>query len=102
MSTNSILSFIAGAVVGALAALLLAPKSGEDLRADLAREARQDRDRLQKEYDHAVKEAHNRLDKIQADVKSTMEHVKTEAESTVSAAADSVENQNIDSAPTTA
>ncbi len=35
-SAGKILAFVAGAAVGAAAALLLAPKSGEELRGDIA------------------------------------------------------------------
>lgn len=71
MSANTILGFIAGVVVGALAALLLAPKSGEELRADMARQAQMERDRLQKEYKQVAGDLHDRMDKMQADVQTT-------------------------------
>jgi gas vesicle protein len=50
--------FIAGVSVGALTALLYASKSGEELRVELAQEARADQGRLQQEYARAVDEAH--------------------------------------------
>lgn len=80
MSTNTIIAFFVGAVAGAIAALMLAPKSGEDLRADLAREAQADRDRIMNEYNRANREMHSRLDKVQSDVQSTLEQVRGKAE----------------------
>ena len=49
-NTGSIIAaLLGGAIVGAMAALLLAPKSGEELRADVARIAREKAAHLNKE-----------------------------------------------------
>lgn len=80
MFVNSVVSFFLGVVVGVAAALLLAPKSGEELRADMGHQAQIERDRVQKEYHRAVGEVQERLDKVHADVQSTLDHVKEQAE----------------------
>ena len=49
-NTGSIIAaLLGGALVGAMAALLFAPKSGEELRADVARIAREQAAHLNKE-----------------------------------------------------
>ena len=49
-NTGSIIAaLLGGALVGAMAALLFAPKSGEELRADVARIAREKAAHLNKE-----------------------------------------------------
>ena len=49
-NTGSIIAaLLGGAIVGAMAALLFAPKSGEELRADVARIAREKAAHLNKE-----------------------------------------------------
>ena len=85
MSKNTSMAFLVGAVVGAIVALLFAPKSGEELRAELVSEARAERDQLQKEYAEVVEEVRQRLDKVQADVQTTLEHVKEQRETAVGA-----------------
>lgn len=85
MSSKEIVAFVLGAAAGIIAALLLAPKSGEDLRSQLAREAQQDRDRVQREYTKAVGDVHQRLDKVQADVQATLRHLREEAEEATAA-----------------
>lgn len=78
MESKAIVAFGIGVVVGAAAALLLAPKSGDDLRAELAREARVEREKLKDEYAKAAGEVHERLDKVQADMHATAERLKEE------------------------
>jgi gas vesicle protein len=79
---KEVIAFLVGAAVGAAAALLLAPKSGEELRMQLRDEARTDRERLRREYAQAVDEVQGRLDKVHADVQATLEHVQKQAEAT--------------------
>jgi gas vesicle protein len=67
---NTIVSFVIGAVVGAIAALLLAPQSGEELRARMRQEAEAERQRLQSQYEKGMQDLHGRMDKIQHDIQS--------------------------------
>lgn len=76
MSANTTLGFLVGVVVGAVASLLLAPKSGADLRADLAREAHERQERLQQQYDRATTEMQGRLDKLETSFQSTLEQAR--------------------------
>jgi len=83
MSTKLVISFVLGVVVGAAAALLLAPKSGEDLRLELRQEAVAERERLQKEYAQAQEQLHQRVDKMQSEVHERLEQVKERGETAV-------------------
>ncbi len=65
-----IFGFILGAAVGAIAALLYAPQSGEELRARIREEAELERQRLQAQYERGLKEMQARLDKVQQDVQT--------------------------------
>lgn len=91
MSVKTIIAFLMGTVVGAVAALMLAPKSGEDLRADMARQAQAERDRAMEEYKRTTSEIHSRLDKVQDDVQTTLNHVRGKAEEAADQAQEAVE-----------
>lgn len=65
-----LISFIVGAAVGAAAALLFAPSSGEDLRHHLHDVAEADRERMRSEYQRGMDELHTRVDKMSTDVGS--------------------------------
>ena len=67
---NTIVSFVIGAVVGGIAALLLAPQSGEELRARMRQEAEAERQRLQSQYEKGMQDLHGRMDKIQQELSS--------------------------------
>jgi gas vesicle protein len=49
---GTIFTFILGIAVGAVAALLLAPKSGEDLRADIAEGVSEGADQVRRKSEH--------------------------------------------------
>lgn len=69
------IAFVMGVVVGAIASLLLAPKSGEELRTELRQEASAERERARKEYAHAVEQVQQRVDKVQSDVQGMLAQV---------------------------
>lgn len=77
---NSIVSFILGALVGAAVALLYAPQSGEELRANLREEAQVERQRLQAQYEKSMKDLQERIDKIQGDVQSLLQQGEAQDE----------------------
>lgn len=58
--------FLGGAVVGAAAALLLAPKSGEELRQDLAGMAEDVKKRTQEYCEQVKQEVEKKVAKVQA------------------------------------
>lgn len=62
------IAFTVGVLVGAVAALMLAPESGEDLRTHLLEEGRREQERLKAEYEKNVAEIRGRLDKVQTDI----------------------------------
>lgn len=63
-----LISFFVGTAVGAAAALLLAPSSGEDLRQHLYDVAEADRERMRAEYQKGMQELQSRLDQISTEV----------------------------------
>ena len=58
--------FLGGAIVGAAAALLLAPKSGEELRQDLAGMAEDVKKRTQEYCEQEKQEVEKKVAKVQA------------------------------------
>ena len=68
-----IVGFVVGAVVGAAAVLMLAPSSGEDLRAQLRAKADASAQRFHADWQKGMEEMHTRMDKIQTDI-SQMHH----------------------------
>ena len=64
--------FLFGATVGALAALIMAPKSGEELRSDIQqRTTSLDMQRLQKSYEQGMAEVNKRLEQVQVQLKKS-------------------------------
>jgi len=62
--------FLFGATVGALAALIMAPKSGEELRSEIQqRTTSLDMQRLQKSYEQGMAEVNKRLEQVQVQLK---------------------------------
>ena len=64
------LSFLFGALVGAAVALLLAPSSGEELRANIKTQADTEYAKLQSEYQKGMQEMHDRMDKMSSELQS--------------------------------
>ena len=67
-----------GAALGAILALLFAPKSGVEFRADLQATAEQDKAKLQADWQDAMAKTHERLDQIQADLKKATQKAQGE------------------------
>ncbi len=66
---KDILYFIAGAAIGALFALFMAPKSGQELREDLQERANLDLQRLQLSYEQKLQDVNQRMEALQAQIK---------------------------------
>ena len=62
-----------GAAFGATLALLFAPKSGAELRADLQATAEKDKARLQEDWQAAMAKTNERVDKLKAELKAAQE-----------------------------
>ena len=74
--------FVLGAAVGAVAALMFAPKSGAELRAQLQTAAERDLERLQSEWEKGLQVTNEKVDKLQADLKQALQQVQGETEET--------------------
>jgi gas vesicle protein len=72
--------FLLGAAVGAVAALMFAPKSGAELRAQLQTTAERDLERLQSEWEKGLQATNEKVDKLQADLKQALQQAQSEAE----------------------
>ncbi len=70
------LSFLVGAVVGAVVALMFAPSSGEELRANIKTQADTQYARLQDEYQKGLQEMQVRMDKLSGDLQDMSSKVK--------------------------
>jgi gas vesicle protein len=73
LDMKMVLGFIAGVVVGAVAALMFAPSSGEDLRAQIRAEADARSQKFHADWQKGMDEMHARMDKMQTDI-SQMRH----------------------------
>jgi gas vesicle protein len=83
---NNIVSFILGAIVGAAVALLYAPQSGEELRANLREEAQVERQRLQAQYEKSMQDLQEAINRVQVDLQSLLQQVEEQEEETAETA----------------
>jgi gas vesicle protein len=65
-----VLSFALGAATGALVALLFAPSSGEELRANIKTQADTQYAKAQQEWQKATQELQTRMDKMSTDLQA--------------------------------
>ena len=74
-AVKEIVYFLLGAAVGATLALLFAPASGQELRANLQATAEKDTAKLQAEWQAAMAKTNERMDQMQADLKQALSRV---------------------------
>jgi gas vesicle protein len=72
--------FLLGAAVGAIFALLFAPQSGQELRANIQTTAEKDLGKLQAEWQTGMKKTQERLDQMQSDLKKALQQDEPEGE----------------------
>ena len=77
---SSIVSFLAGALVGAAVALLYAPTSGEELRYQIKSEADVRLEKLSADMDKAIAELQASADKTRADVMAYIDQLHGQEE----------------------
>ena len=65
-----IIGFIWGAMIGAAVALLYAPSTGEELRANIKTQADTQYAKMQEEWQNGINELQNRVDKISSDLQA--------------------------------
>jgi gas vesicle protein len=75
-----LLTFLSGVFVGAAAALLFAPMSGEELRTQLQEGAEAEFKRAQAEWHRASAELNTKVDEISQQLKTLIEQEEAEAE----------------------
>ena len=73
---KEIFYFLLGASVGAVVALLFAPQSGEELRANIQTTADKDWQRIQAEWQVGMEKTQARLDQMQSDLKQVLQKQK--------------------------
>ncbi len=76
-------SFLLETILGAVVALLFAPRSGEELRAQIRNEAQLERERLATQYEKGRQNLQNQVEKAKADVESRWRHGNSQPEETV-------------------
>ena len=69
---NFLSGMILGAAIGAVAALLFAPQSGAELRANLQEQAIAERERLQALLEQHMAELQPQIDKLQQDIQAVL------------------------------
>ncbi|KPK06582.1 MAG: hypothetical protein AMJ56_14380 [Anaerolineae bacterium SG8_19] len=67
-----------GAAIGAIIALLFAPESGQELRANIRATADKDLDKVQAEWQTAMAKTQERLDRMQADLNTALRRTQSE------------------------
>ena len=67
-----------GAAIGAIIALLFAPESGQELRADIRSTADKDLHKVQAEWQTALAKTHQRLDQMQADLNTALSRTQSQ------------------------
>ena len=75
--------FVLGVAVGAVAALMFAPSSGAELRAQIQTAAEKEAGRLQSEWQDGMEKTNEKLDKLQADLKQALQRAESQAEEAV-------------------
>jgi len=65
--------FLVGASVGAIVALLFAPQSGEETRANLQSTAEENWQKVRSELQAGMEKTQARLDQLQSDLKKVMQ-----------------------------
>lgn len=75
---NKLLYVISGMVIGAVAALLFAPSSGEELRARIGQEAEIEQKKLQVGYETNLQIVHDRIDSMHQDLAAKIQKTKQE------------------------
>jgi len=71
-----VLGFLFGTVVGAAVALLYAPSTGEELRANIKTQADTQYAKLQEDWQKGMQELHDRMDKMSGDLQEMTSNVK--------------------------
>lgn len=77
---NFLAGVVVGGILGAVAALLLAPQSGAELRASLQEQANVERQRLQERYEQEMGKMQAQLDSVHKDVQAMLEDAKKPGE----------------------
>ena len=75
---KAVFYLLLGAAIGAIIALLFAPESGQQLRADIRATADKDLQKVQAEWQTAMAKTHQRLDQIQADLNQALSRTQSE------------------------
>jgi len=73
------LSFLLGAAIGAVVALLFAPSSGEELRTNIKTQADTQYAKMQDEYQKGMQELHTKMDKMSSELQSMTSRSKEAA-----------------------
>lgn len=76
---KEVLIFLAGAIVGAAVALMYAPESGEELRAELKSQADAQYKRMQDEWEKGKAEMQTRMDQMSGELKDVAKRAQSEA-----------------------
>jgi len=70
---KAMLYFLYGAIAGAIIALLFAPQSGKETRANIQSTAEENWQKIQSEWQAGMETIHSRLDQVQSDLKQVQQ-----------------------------
>ena len=70
-------SFLLGAITGAVVALLYAPSSGEELRDQIQTTAQADMQRMREEWNRNLAQMQAQINKLNADATAYMEQMRS-------------------------
>lgn len=80
---SSVISFVLGLIVGAVAALLFAPSSGEELRAQIKSEAEVRLEKLNAELEKSLGEVREAVEKTRTELMGYIEQMQAEKDNVV-------------------
>ncbi len=73
---RELFGFVVGVAVGAIAALLLAPMSGRELRAQLGQEAGAELNKAQAEWHKTLRQVHQTVEATRSDFKAYIDQAQ--------------------------
>jgi gas vesicle protein len=79
MKMKELVFFLLGAAVGAVAALMFAPSSGTELRAQIQTTAEKDLEKLQAEWDKNMQKTNEQIAKMQAELKQILQREEADS-----------------------
>ncbi len=73
---GQLFSFVVGVAVGVMAGLLVAPRSGQELRAQLGQDAEAELKKAQAEWNKALEQVHQSIEATRSELKAYIDQAQ--------------------------